>query len=402
FSRYAISSCVAAALLAACGGSQPPVVAPGAAMPQGRASSGYSILHSFGKRSSDGAEPKAALIDVNGTLYGTTYGGGKYGAGTVFGISTSGSENVLYSFNTVTKNDDGANPSAGLLAVNSLLYGTTEYGGSKAQFGTVFRVSTTGREKVLHRFIGYYSRDRYDGANPIASLIDVRGRLYGTTYHGGANQSNGTVFKMSTSGREKVLHSFSVYGDGGYPAANLLNVKGTLYGTTEDGGTLSGEGGGTVFSITTTGTEKVLYGFVYEGSDGNFPATALSSVHGLLYGTTAESGDDDGGTAFGITTSGNLTNLHYFGSSGDGNRPVAPLLNVNGTLYGTTAQGGLYGKGTVFKMSLSGTEKVLHSFGYGSDGATPLAGLTDVNGTLYGTTSAGGTYVDGTVFALKL
>ena len=73
FGRIILSSCVAAAMLAGCGGSQPPIGAPGA-MPQSRASSGYTTLYGFGKRSSDGQQPKAGLIELNGTLYGTTSG----------------------------------------------------------------------------------------------------------------------------------------------------------------------------------------------------------------------------------------------------------------------------------------------------------------------------------------
>ena len=101
---------------------------------------------------------------------GTTYGGGK-GDGTVFSISTTGTEKVLYRFRG---NKDGANPSASLIAVKGLLYGTTEYGGLTANpsNGTVFRVSTTGSEKVLYRFYGYYYQGKTysDGANPVASL----------------------------------------------------------------------------------------------------------------------------------------------------------------------------------------------------------------------------------------
>ena len=133
----------------------------------------------------------------------------------------------------------------------------------------------------------------------------------------------------------------------------------------------------------------------------------MIDVNGTLYGTTEGGGVYGGGygdgTAFSMTTGGSLTTLHSFGSGLDGSDSWAPLLNVRGTLYGTTAYGGAYGKGTVFSMSLTGAdEKVLHSFGHGSDGSTPLAGLIDVNGTLYGTTSAGGKYGDGTVFALTL
>ena len=65
-----------------------------------------------------------------------------------------------------------------------------------------------GKEKVLHRF-SWLLTIPHDGANPVASLIDVRGELYGTTCSGGANQQYGTVFRISRSGREKVLHSFA-------------------------------------------------------------------------------------------------------------------------------------------------------------------------------------------------
>jgi uncharacterized repeat protein (TIGR03803 family) len=382
-SRYALTCWVAAALLAGCGGSQPPISAS-SAVAQAPASTGYKSLYSFGKHH-DGQQPKAGLIDVNGMLYGTTYGGGAHGDGTIFRMSTDGSEKVLYSFQG---GNDGANPSASLLAVKGVLYGTTEYGGGVDAVGTVFKVRTSGREKVLHNF-----GPDPDGANPVASLIDVKGTLYGTTSRGGSSEFYGTVFRISTSGREKVLHSFAVYSDGAIPLANLIDVNGTLYGTTEAGGSHSSYGPGAVFSISTTGTEKVLFYFL--GSNGAVPEAGLIDVNGTLYGTTAYGGADGGGTAFGITIP-----LHSFGSGSDGSRPAAPLLNVKGTLYGTTGGGGTYGKGTVFSMSLTGKEKVLHSFGYGSDGATPLAGLINVKGTLYGTTSAGGTNGKGTVFAL--
>jgi uncharacterized repeat protein (TIGR03803 family) len=403
FSRHALTSCAAAAMLAACGGSQPPIGAPGA-MPQSRASSsyGYNTLYSFGT-SYDGQQPKAGLIDLNGVLYGTTYGGGTYGAGTVFSMTTTGTEKVLHNFQG---GRDGANPSASLVAVKGLLYGTTEYGGLTADpsNGTVFRVSTTGSEKVLYRFYGYYYQGKTysDGANPVASLVDVKDKLYGTTLTGGFNELYGTVFRISTAGREKVLHSFAGYfDDGESPTASLLDVNGTLYGTTHYGGQVSGFGYGTVFALNTNGSqERVTYKFS-SSSSGDYPLASLIEIDNMLYGTAAGGGVSGGGTAFKTGTGGGISVLHGFGSGSDGSGPFAPLLRVRSKLYGTTAGGGAYGKGTVFSMSLSGSEKVLHSFGYGSDGATPLAGLINVNGTLYGTTSAGGTYGDGTVFALK-
>jgi uncharacterized repeat protein (TIGR03803 family) len=399
--RYLIIGIVA--MLAGCGGSQPPITTPGA-IPQSRASSGYNALYSFGKRASDGQQPKAGLIDLNGTLYGTTYDGGKSGGGAVFSINTHGAEKVVYSFDTFGKPNDGLHPSAGLVAARGVLYGTTEYGGGEANLGTVFKVSTAGQEMVLHSFLGYYYHEQYhyDGANPVASLIAVRRKLYGTTSGGGTGQFYGTVFRITTSGNEKVLYSFGYYGNGAAPVASLLDVNGTLYGTTQVGGGYTIYSGGTVFGISAAGAEQKLYTFGYNGPNGSTPSAALINVGGTLYGTAEGGGSYSGGAVFSITTSGDLETIYSFGNGSDGRYPFAPLLNVGGTLYGTTSAGGVYGKGTVFSVTLSGSEKVLHSFGYGSDGATPLAGLTDVNGTLYGTTSAGGTYGDGTVFALRL
>ena len=131
-SRYVLSSCVVAAMLAGCGGSPPPVSAPGA-LPQSQATApyaerahvhpAYSVIYSF-KAAEDGEYPYASPINVNGTLYGTTFfGGGISGCmaacGTVFAVTTSGKEKVLHSFRGA---GDGAYPLTGLLDVNGLLY----------------------------------------------------------------------------------------------------------------------------------------------------------------------------------------------------------------------------------------------------------------------------------------
>ncbi|MFY9739997.1 MAG: choice-of-anchor tandem repeat GloVer-containing protein [Candidatus Cybelea sp.] len=91
-----------------------------------------------------------------------------------------------------------------------------------------------------------------DGANPYAGLVNINGTLYGTTAYGGAN-GDGTVFSITPSGTETVLYSFKGgLGDGEYPFASPISIKGTLYGTTSQGGAnCSPSGGcGTVFSIT--------------------------------------------------------------------------------------------------------------------------------------------------------
>jgi uncharacterized repeat protein (TIGR03803 family) len=256
---------------------------------------------------SDGNGPRGGLVDLNGTLYGTTTGGpGSLGDGTVFSVTTSGTESVLHSFAGYPT--DGAYPQATLVDVNGTLYGTTEGGGTDcltfSGCGTVFSITKSGSERVLYSFKG-----GKDGEFPWASLIDVNGTLYGTTAYGGAND-DGTVFSVSTKGKELVLFSFDAT-DGEMPNAGLVDVNGTLYGTTLAGGaycTVSSDGCGTLFSVTTAGAENVLHSFG-KGKDGTHPYAGLVDLNGTLYGTTETGGKyehggsppDDGGTLFALT-----------------------------------------------------------------------------------------------------
>ncbi|MGA7356947.1 MAG: choice-of-anchor tandem repeat GloVer-containing protein, partial [Candidatus Cybelea sp.] len=372
----------------------------------------YNLLYSFKGGINDGRDPHAGpLINVMGTLYGTTvYGGGpchdRCFGGTVFAITTSGGETVLHSFEVGS--GDGKNPRAGLIDVTGTLYGTTVHGGSASCYcGAVFKVTLSGAETVLHSFAG-----GPDGFGPDAGLLDVNGTLYGTTINGGT-VNDGTVFAITTTGTETVLHSFAGNPDGAHPYAGLINVNGTLYGTTTSGGACGSRGGcGTVFTIAPSGAETVLYSFKGGSADGKYPTQAdLLDVNGTLYGTTKHGGANDRGTVFSLTTSGEETVVHSFGGSRDGVFPYGGLIDVNGTLYGTTSNGGsvscgvrygdIHGCGTVFKTTTSGKESVLHSFGAAKDGRYPYAGLVSVNDTLYGTTTAGGAHNAGTVFSLS-
>src|SRR5579863_3861789 len=144
FVRYALC-CGAAAMLAACGRSQLPIGAAGVVPEQTRMHPPYSVLYSF-EGGPDGGFPYASLINVKGTLYGTTEFQGATGYGTVFEVTTSGAETVLHSFAGAP---DGEDPFAALVNVKGTLYSTTIRGGSAGSFGTVFAISASGTEKVI-------------------------------------------------------------------------------------------------------------------------------------------------------------------------------------------------------------------------------------------------------------
>jgi uncharacterized repeat protein (TIGR03803 family) len=283
------------------------------------------VLYSFciQEACADGDTPDAGLVEVKGMLYGTTASGGtgcpglgSIGCGTVFSVDrNTGAETVVFSFcrnENLPTRPDGYNPRAGLVDMNGRLYGTTSEGGAGKQgscsgfsCGIGFALDPkTDAETVLHSSCS--KRDCADGRLPISGLIDVNGTLYGTTSEGGADEFDGTVFSLDPrTGREKVLHSFRSGSDGSVPDAGLMDVNGTLYGTTIYGGTGScavegWAGCGTVFSIDPqTGAETVVHSFG-SGTDGTYSVADLTNVKGTLYGTTASGGGDGSGTILSI------------------------------------------------------------------------------------------------------
>ncbi|HVN07195.1 MAG TPA: choice-of-anchor tandem repeat GloVer-containing protein [Bryobacteraceae bacterium] len=263
-----------------------------------------------------------------------------------------------------------------------------------------------------------------DGENISAGLVQGSdGSLYGTTRQGGTH-AGGTVFRISTSGTLTTLYDFcAVAGcaDGKYPYAGLaLASSGTLYGTTQAGGT---KGYGTVFSIKPAGALTTLYNFCSENgcADGGYPYAALfPSTSGVFYGTTYIGGNSQSqGTVFQITSSGALTTLYQFCSGfecPDGLAAMSGAIQANdGNLYGTAYSGagagwsqGLGNGGTIFKLTPGGTETRLYGFCLAvencPDGYGPRAGLVQgSDGNLYGTTYLSGAYGDyGTIYKITL
>src|SRR5882762_6860969 len=106
-------------------------------------------LHSFCTETNcgDGDTPHAGLLaDTSGNLYGTTEKGGKNNSGLVFKLipnakKTKYTEHVLKNFCAQANCTDGGFPEAGLIMdVDGNLYGTTG-GGGKFGGGTVFKMT---------------------------------------------------------------------------------------------------------------------------------------------------------------------------------------------------------------------------------------------------------------------
>ena len=180
----------------------------------------YTTLHGFTGKSDGGYALAPVILDSKGNLYGTTFQGGDMncapgqGCGTVFKVDPSGKETVFYAFKS--PGPDGAFPAAGLVRdASGNLFGTTTLGGAGG-IGTVFEVSASGHERLLYSFKGNKL-----GAYPSGAIVrDPAGNIYGTGRLGDSNcdpaySGCGIVFKLTSAGKFTVLHTFHNIGKDG-------------------------------------------------------------------------------------------------------------------------------------------------------------------------------------------
>jgi uncharacterized repeat protein (TIGR03803 family) len=222
-----------------------------------------SLFYTLTGGADGGSDYPGVIWRPGGDLFGVA-NGGTDNAGIVFELDAAGNETVLYSF---LGGQDGGGPDSVLVAdATGNLYGSTKGGGNDAcggsGCGTVFKLTAgsdgSWTEQVLYVFcsLSNCADGEYPGAGPL--VLDMAGNLYGTTYLGGAypncnGDSCGVVFKLDTTGKETVLHSFTGGADGAFPYSGLVLDNGNLYGTAEEGGDTSchaPHGCGVVFTIT--------------------------------------------------------------------------------------------------------------------------------------------------------
>lgn len=336
-------------------------------------------LYSFCSQAdcADGEYPWGLVQATDGNLYGTTAGASSGPYGTVFKVTPMGKLATLHTFCSQTNCADGQNPYGGLIqASNGNFYGTTFSGGANLDVstcynlgcGVLFEVTPAGELTVLYNFCS--QPNCVDGANPVSTLLQgSNGSLYGVTFGGGAAGA-GTVFEITVAGKLTTLYNFcariSWCPDGLEPNGLVQAGNGNLYGTTVLGG-VTGYNSGTFFEINSSGKLSTLYSFCAEGvcTDGANPNSGLvQGTSGKFYGTTYCGGLSNScndfsygpGTVFEISSTGELSTIHYFCSEtncDDGQGPVAgPVQGTNGKIYGTATFGGVHDDGTFFSLAL--------------------------------------------------
>ena len=346
----------------------------------------------------NGANPEGGVVlGPDGSLYGTTYGGGSHDGGTIFKISRTGGPpqvTTLASFGDIKttvplsanpqptaedlKNVNGGWPSTQLvLGGDNYLYGVTGSANGLSS-GTIYRISPSGGG-IDYRYI-FMSKGAKDyGNSPFTISKGSDGMLYGTT--NGGCLGYGTVFQfnpaLSGAAAIKTIYKFREHmpnaaDDDGTVANQLIQASdGTLYGTTNLGGPY---GRGVVFSLTLGGVYKVLHPF--GGRESN-PSGGLVLVHQRMP-TVRPLPPTNCGTAAASTAP----------ASGPSDANAADYL------YGTaTANGVVYGGdlGILFRMRTDGTDFAsVYNFDSLSGAGPNTALVLARDNRLYASTAGGG------------
>lgn len=361
----------------------------------------YKVIYNFSSGPSGFHPLTGVTMDAAGILYGTAVWGGVggcdgiYGCGTVFKLTPAGSAwvfNRIYDFDW----SDGAAPiSKVVFGPDGRLYGATAGGGNRgggAVFGLIPGQSlpsafSSWTQSMLFSFIyGPYGDILMD---------EQSGHVYGVQIIGGLEY--GSIYEVWPTRGRTVYVFQGPPNDGNGPEAGLaFDRYGNLCGTTATGGLTQL---GTVFCVTLSGHETILYNF-HAGSDGYIPVGVLViDAAGNIYGTASHGGSGGGGTVFMLSPSGSGWTFHLLYSFSGYGGPGSLTMDAAGNLYGMTGSDGAYSFGNVFKLTHTGEQWIyssLHDFTFGADGGAPAGNVwIAANGKLYGTASYGGSFGPG-------
>ncbi len=255
-----------------------------------------TILHTFTGQP-DGSGPSGLVQYTDGNFYGTTSKGGANNFGSVFKITPAGVLTTIYSFDNT---NNFSNPTSGLTVGNDNDFYGTQVGGDG--MGSVFKITPAGVVTVLHHFTG-----NPDGAGPSSGVILGKdGNFYGVTQFGGTvgdgRVDQGTFFKMTPAGVVTILHSFDPAKDYAvFPTTPLMQATdGNFYSTSNDCNEFLSCGAFVdIYKVTPTGTLTVVEKLTGANGAGAY-WTLTQDTNGTLYGITQQGGTMNGGVYFSL------------------------------------------------------------------------------------------------------
>lgn len=304
------------------------------------------VIYGLLENSNAISAPVEYLIPAGDSAYfGVSNSGGENSRGAIFSYDIS-TESITILYNFRQDNDNGAYPNAAPLIVNdTMLYGTTQFGGSFNQ-GIFYRYDLANN--TFYKLADFNASTI--GSQPRGQLtLAADGHLYGVASFGGTNNS-GTIFRhnITSATTEKVAH-FNTETTGEGPVSGLVEINGQLTGVCEEGGAHEK---GTLFSFDPDEEELNLIADFGASDAPAHPRAAISKGAGSTFYFVSTKGGayNEGVLAKYDISSGNLTSLHSFGNNEDGKHPQSKLhISDDGLIYGMTTRGGSYNRGVIFQ-----------------------------------------------------
>ncbi len=365
-----------------------------------------------------GGRPDSLIQGSNGTFYGAAQdsaeGTSSPTGGTVFSVTSAGQFALLHTFSPGSNKTypNGNLPGGITQGPDGKLYGATAYGGNQGcngycGYGVLYRVNTNGTGfEIIHKLCS--EANCADGSAADGALVlGSDGKLYSTSYYGGAN-NGGTIFQITpSSGAYKVVFNFSFSTTGENPGGLIVGPNGTFYGIT------SSSSGQLLFNYNvSTGTVSTV--------DLNFPeVNGLPSAGSMLtlgpngnfYGIYGIYGVSGAGL-FEVGVDGsNLTLFPFYTTQDGAGAPQGLLLasdgnfwipNYNGT-NGTSSYGDIM---TISPTDGSLIQTISPFSSTAAVGAYPAELIQASDGVFWGSTyqygdASKGHFADGTVFSLN-
>ncbi len=356
----------------------------------------YAKLQDFDD--ANGRRPQGSLVLASdGKLYGVTSGGDDFDYDVIFSYyPVVPTYTKLKDFGT---NNTGNSMLGALIKdPSNKLYGMT-YAGGSYEAGTFFCYDAT-----ISVFTKLKDFDGTNGAFPQGSLMQASdGKLYGMTSEGGSydsSGSNGVIFSYdpATSTYTKLMDFDGTHGKNPYGGLTQAS-DGKLYGMTSEGGN---NDNGVIFSFdpVTSVYTTLIY---FDGTNGSWPKGSLvQASDGKLYGMTYYGGNNDYGVVFSYDpATGELTKLIDFEYYINGYNPSGSLIQAaDGKLYGMTSYGGSSFEGVIFTYDPAASAYTKLVDFDGTNGAVPFGSLVKASdGKLYGMTMQGGSSSYGVAFS---
>ncbi|MEA3477090.1 MAG: choice-of-anchor tandem repeat GloVer-containing protein, partial [Bacteroidota bacterium] len=283
----------------------------------------YTVRYNFDWLDNGGSPYGTLMLASNGKLYGVTYSGGTNYAGTLFEFDP-----VSYVFLKLFDFDGtnyGERPLGNLCeGADAKIYGTTERGGVNS-LGVLFSY-----DPLTTNFIKLFDFGPAYGGWPYGGLVLADNeKLYGGTYKDGSF-NEGVLYEYDpVTFNFQVKVNFDGTNQGAHPHGTMINVDGKLYGTTLRGGV---NNNGVLYEYDPDAdlfTKKIDFD---EAVHGAHPAGSLfEASNGKLFGLTSWAGIHNSGTVFSYDISTNSLEKTADFSGPDGQMPrFCQLIEVEG------------------------------------------------------------------------